>query len=53
MTDELPFVLATLEQAEEILQGLASLILGPTSAYSSTWECVDRVCDRFDIPQAA
>jgi len=53
MRDDLPLLLATLDQAEEMIRDLAKLILGDSAEITTTWDRVNRICDRYNLPEPA
>lgn len=52
MDNELP-LLTALNEASETLGSLAKLILLRDGEFATTWECANRVCDRYYVAQAA
>jgi hypothetical protein len=53
MRDELPNLISACEQYREMLAELAKVIFPGALDLATTWECANRVCDRYDLPQAA
>jgi hypothetical protein len=53
MQDELPHLISACEQAGEMLAELAKVLFAGAAEFATTWECANRVCDRYDLPQAA
>lgn len=52
MIDDLPLLLAALDEAGEVLRDLSKIILSSESEFAMTWECANRVCDQY-FPHAA
>ena len=53
MDNDLPRLLTALDEASEGLTSLAKLILWREGEFATTWECANRVCDRYYLAQAA
>jgi len=53
MSDELPQLISACDQYGEMLSELAKVIFPSAMEFATTWECANRVCDRYDLPQAA
>jgi hypothetical protein len=51
MTNDLPLIIAGLDNAEEVIRELAKILMAGVGEFTTTWECVNRVCDRYDLPQ--
>ena len=52
MIDDISPILAAFDEAGEILRDLSAIILSRESEFATTWECANRVCDRY-YPQPA
>jgi hypothetical protein len=53
MIDDISPVFAAFNEAGEILRDLAEIILSRESEFATTWECANRICDRYYLQQAA
>jgi hypothetical protein len=53
MNDELPQLISASEQYREMLAELGKLIFAGAAEFATTWECANRVCDRYYLRQAA